>query len=61
MRKVTIEPLLLRAEEAQEILGLGRTKVYELIRTKELPSVKIGGSVRIPLDELKEWIRQKKT
>jgi excisionase family DNA binding protein len=60
MKNVTIERLLLRPEEAREILGLGRTKIYQLISSGQLPIVRIGGSVRIPMDELKEWIKQKR-
>ena len=31
---------------------------YELIGAGVLPSIKIGGSVRVPADALREWIRQ---
>jgi excisionase family DNA binding protein len=39
--------LLLRVEEVAELLGIGRTKVFELIRCGELRSVKVGGSRRV--------------
>jgi len=55
----TLERLLLRPEEAREILGLGRTKIYALIASGELPVVRIGGNVRIPMDELRAWIKSK--
>jgi excisionase family DNA binding protein len=47
---------LLRVEEAAEVLQVGRTKVYELMARGELPVVRIGRSVRIPLRSLQEWI-----
>jgi excisionase family DNA binding protein len=53
-----LDKLLLRPIEAAEAIGIGRSKVYELLASGELPSVRIGGSIRIPLDKLREWIDQ---
>ncbi len=50
--------LLLRPEEAAELLSISRSKVYELIGTGELISVRIGASRRIPADALTEFVRQ---
>jgi excisionase family DNA binding protein len=47
-----MDKLLLRVEEAQDVLGLGRTKVYELVASGQLRSVHIGRSVRIPASAL---------
>jgi excisionase family DNA binding protein len=49
-------PLLLRAEEVAELLGLGRTKVYEMMASAQLPVVRIGTAVRVPRQKLIEWI-----
>lgn len=51
------EPLLLHVSEAAELLGLSRSKTYELVAAGVIPSVKIGKSVRIPRQELLDWIR----
>jgi excisionase family DNA binding protein len=51
-----MDKLLLRPVEAAEAIGIGRSKVYELIASGELPSVRIGASVRIPVDALRAWI-----
>jgi excisionase family DNA binding protein len=48
--------LLLRPAEVAAALGLGRSKVYELIGRGVLPSIRIGGSVRVPVTELRSWI-----
>ena len=48
--------LLLTPEEAAELLGIGRTKVYELILTNVLESVKIGTARRVPTDALTEFV-----
>ena len=51
--------LLLRVDEAADALGLGRTKVYELVMSGEIASVKIGRARRVPLDALKHWVRSR--
>lgn len=54
-----MERLLLRPTEAAEAIGIGRSKVYELLASGELPSIRIGGSVRVPLEQLRAWIERK--
>ena len=56
IRWCAMDRLLLRPTEAAELIGVGRSKVYELIATGEIPSLRIGASVRVPLESLKEWI-----
>jgi excisionase family DNA binding protein len=51
-----VEKLLLKPEEAAEALSIGRSKVYELIGTGELASVRIGACRRIPADALVEFV-----
>ncbi len=52
-----MNPVLLTVEDAAQALALGRTKVYELVETGELRSVKIGRSRRIPVQALDEFVR----
>jgi excisionase family DNA binding protein len=47
---------LLRPEEVAEILGIGRTKLYTMIRRGELPALRLGKLVRVPRTQLDEWI-----
>lgn len=51
-----IERLLYRIQEAAEAVGVSRSKMYELIASGDIPSVRVGHSVRIPVEELKKWI-----
>lgn len=51
-----MDRLLVKPIEAAHLLGLGRSKIYELLASGELPSVKIGKSVRVPMDALREWV-----
>jgi excisionase family DNA binding protein len=44
-----MEKLLLSPEEAAEALGVGRSRVYDLMRTRQLHSVRIGKSRRVPV------------
>lgn len=48
--------LMLRPTEAADAIGVSRSKAYELIARGELPSVKVGGCVRVPVDALRQWI-----
>jgi excisionase family DNA binding protein len=54
-----MDQLLLRPMEAAEAIGVGRSKVYELLASGELPSIRISGSVRVPVDKLREWIARR--
>ena len=47
----------LSLKEVQQLLGIGRTKVYELVTTGELPAVRIGRCIRVNRQELDEWVR----
>jgi excisionase family DNA binding protein len=52
---------LLRAEQVAERLGLGRTKVYELIGRGEIPVIRFGAAVRVPEQALAEMIAARTT
>lgn len=56
MQVTKITKLLLTVPEAAGYLGFGRTKVYELVGTGEIPSVRVGGSRRIKSDELVAYV-----
>ena len=51
-----MDKLLLSPIEAAAHLGIGRSKVYELMRLGQLRSVKIGASRRIPQAALDDFI-----
>jgi len=50
------ERLLLRPAEAGEAIGVSRSTAYALIAAGTLPSIRINGIVRVPVDGLKAWI-----
>ena len=53
---VELVPLLLRPEEAARVLRVSRTRVFELIRSGELRSVKIGHLRRVSATALAEFV-----
>ena len=55
----TPQRLLLRIPEVAETLGIGRTKIYELIATGELPTIRIGRAVRISVTTLQKWVEER--
>lgn len=50
--------LLVTVREASEMLGVGRSKVYDLLHRNELPSVHIDGCRRIPVAAVEEYVSQ---
>jgi len=53
--------LLLRPAEAAELLGISRSRMYELLRNGEVPSIELGAAhtKRVPLEQLKTWIEER--
>ena len=56
-----MESLLLKPEEVAQVLKLGRTRTFQLMSSGELPVVRIGRSVRVPKDQLEQWVRSRTT
>ena len=53
---VDVPVLLVRPEDAAIALGVSRTKVYELMASGRLSSLKIGRSRRIPVEALTAFV-----
>jgi excisionase family DNA binding protein len=51
-----VTKLLLKPEEAAAVLAVGRSKMYELMASGAIKSVKIGGCRRIPTAALEEYV-----
>ena len=56
-----MDKLLLTSTEAAHALGIGRSKVNELMQTGQLPSVHIGACRRVPADALATFLEQLRT
>lgn len=53
------EPICVRINDAARMIGIGRTKLYELIASGELETVKIGNATRVTTASLNALIRRK--
>jgi excisionase family DNA binding protein len=47
---------LLTVEQVQELLKVGRTFAYSLIRSGELPSYRVGRLVRVRRRDMERWL-----
>jgi excisionase family DNA binding protein len=52
------EKLLLTVVEAGALLGLKRSKLYQLLQTSRLRSVRIDGSRRVLVSDLHEFVQR---
>src|SRR5437867_1171014 len=50
------EPLLLDSHQVARLLGIGRTKAFQLMSQRRLPVVHIGRCVRVSRAGLASWI-----
>jgi excisionase family DNA binding protein len=48
--------MLLTVRDVEAELQLGRTRTYELLRSGEIPVIRIGRVLRVPRDALHRWI-----
>jgi len=53
-----MEKLLYTVAEVMELTSCGRTKIYELLQTRAIDSVRVGRSIRIPAKALEQWVEQ---
>jgi len=51
-------PLLYKIPEAARILAISERKLYELVAADQIPSLRSGKCLRIPLQALKDWIAE---
>ena len=57
VRKIdAVSPLLVDIEQAGRMVGLGRSKLYQLIHSGEVPAVHIGRALRIPVEGLLRYV-----
>lgn len=51
-------PLLLKVGDLIPVLGIGRNTAYELVRTGQIPSIRIGHQLRISKQSLIDFLRR---
>lgn len=52
-------PTTLGAEELAMALQISKTTAYELLRSKDFPTLKIGRRLLVTKEDLLNWIRKK--
>ncbi len=50
----------LKVPEVAEVLRIARSRAYELVGSGEIPSIRIGRSVRVNRRELDRWIEEQR-
>jgi excisionase family DNA binding protein len=56
-----VAPLLLGVRDAAQVLGIGRSTLYELIAAGEIEVVHIGRSARVPVVALQTFVDRRRT
>lgn len=52
----TSRPLAVAPAEAARMLGLGKTRFYELLAAKEIASIKLGTRRLVRISDLESWL-----
>ena len=51
-----VDRILYRPAEAAEAIGVSRSRIYELINSGTIPSIRLGNTVRVPVADLEKWV-----
>jgi excisionase family DNA binding protein len=53
------EPISVRIPEAVRLTGLSRSRIYELMKSRDIEFVKVGSSTLIPFESLRAFIERR--
>ena len=48
--------MLFTVEQVAQILGIGRSTVFQLIKSEQIESIRLGRSRRIPVDAMQNYV-----
>ena len=51
-------PMLFTVEQVAQILGIGRSTVFQLIKNDQIESIRLGRSRRIPVDAMQNYVNE---
>ena len=51
-------PLVLTVDEARRVLRIGRRQLYQAIARRDVHTLKVGRSIRIPRSSLEAWLAE---
>ena len=52
-------PLMLSVPEVAAALGISRAGAYELVRSDDFPTLKIGSRIVVPKEKFIKWVDEK--
>lgn len=52
-------PTMLNAEAVADVLGISKGKAYELMRSTEFPTLRIGKRMMVSTEQFENWINKK--
>jgi len=55
-----LSPLTVRVKQACELIGIGRSKLYELIAAGEIETIKVGSATLIPVTSLASFVESRR-
>jgi excisionase family DNA binding protein len=55
------QPLTLTVEQTAKLLGIGRSTAYELVRTGDIPSLRLGRRIVVPRQSLADLLGPRST
>ena len=58
--KLPLKPLTVRIPVAVQLTGIGRSKIYELIKAGKIDTVKVGASTLITVASLRRLVEKQK-
>src|SRR5579871_3891942 len=52
------QPWAIRPVQAAALLGISRSKLYSLMARQEIPTIRVGKSLRVPVSALQRWFER---
>ena len=49
-------PLVLTLDEVARLMNISRSKVYELVRSNQIKSIRVGSQHRVPKHEIQQYL-----
>jgi excisionase family DNA binding protein len=52
-------PIMLNADQVAQVLGISRAGAYQLMHSKDFPTLRIGKRMVVPKEMLSKWLEEK--
>lgn len=52
------DPKAYTVNEVAQALQVSRNRIYDMVATGELPALRLGKTIRIPAEQLDQWIQK---